>query len=121
MSEPNSSKGAWIPLLEFAIRKGISVSTLRRRIKKNEIPFRLEGGRYLFWDPDYSGNSPTLEDEVDHVVIPGEGFVQQSEYQRVLTRVQELEGDLQRAQEEIAELKTLIALYEEKFHSPSRT
>jgi predicted site-specific integrase-resolvase len=69
----------WIPLVDYAARKGVSLSTLRRYIKANKIPYRLEEGRYLI-----------LSDEAD------------------------LRTELQRANEEIAELKTLIALYEER-------
>jgi hypothetical protein len=77
----------WIPLLEYALKKGVSLSTLRRHIKAGKIPFKVEDGRYLLFDDSKESTHPTL------------------------VRVQE---DLQRAQEEIAELKTLIALYEEK-------
>jgi hypothetical protein len=71
----------WIPLVEYALKKGVSLSTLRRHIKAGKIPFKVDQGRYLLFD-----DSPETS----------------------------LHESLQRAQEEIAELKTLIALYEEK-------
>jgi len=37
----------WVPLLDFALRNGISPSTVRRKIKAGKIEFRLEGGKYL--------------------------------------------------------------------------
>lgn len=37
----------WIPITQYAIEEGVSVSTLRRKIKTNSIPFRLDNGRYL--------------------------------------------------------------------------
>ena len=37
----------WVPLTQYAIEEGISISTLRRKIKSNAISFRLDGGRYL--------------------------------------------------------------------------
>ena len=81
----------WIPLIEYALKKGISLSTLRRHIKAGKIPFKVDDGRYLLFDDSSTSDS-----------LPAHpGFVR-------------LQGDLQRAQEEIAELKTLIALYEEK-------
>ena len=81
----------WIPLIEYALKKGVSLSTLRRHIKAGKIPFKVEDGRYLLFDdsPEYSGASNTP----------------------ALATIQE---ELMAAQEEIAELKTLIALYEEK-------
>ena len=77
------------PLIEYALKKGVSLSTLRRHIKAGKIPFKVEDGRYL----------AVRRFPKRRIHIPA------------LARLQE---DLQRAQEEIAELKTLIALYEEK-------
>jgi hypothetical protein len=37
----------WVPLTQYAIEEGISISTLRRKIKSNTISFRLDAGRYL--------------------------------------------------------------------------
>ncbi|MEK6579422.1 MAG: hypothetical protein AABZ55_09375 [Bdellovibrionota bacterium] len=83
------TKGGWIPLLHFAMKTGTSLSTLRRHIKANKIQFRIENGKYLLWD---AGTLPSEE---------------------VTSNFVQLRDDLQKAKEEIAELKTLIALYEE--------
>ena len=95
--------GEWLPLMEYAIRKGVSLSTLRRHIKSNKVRYRVEGGKYLLFDDDgaegASNDSPVVESGLH-------------------SKVQKLEYDLRKAQEEIAELKTLIALYEEKPPSP---
>lgn len=41
----------WLPLTEYALRSGMSISTLRRKIKANAIAYRMEEGRYLIpWD-----------------------------------------------------------------------
>ncbi|MCO5142417.1 MAG: hypothetical protein M9962_04935 [Oligoflexia bacterium] len=37
----------WLPLTEYALRSGISISTLRRKIKSNTIDYKMEEGRYL--------------------------------------------------------------------------
>lgn len=37
----------WIPLTQYALEEGVSISTLRRKIKANSIEFRLDNGRYL--------------------------------------------------------------------------
>lgn len=81
-----TTRADWIPLLEYALKKGVSLSTLRRHIKAAKIPFKVEDGRYLLFDDTADENLSLMR----------------------------LQDDLQRAQEEIAELKTLIALYEEK-------
>ncbi len=82
--------GGWISLLEYAIKKGISLSTLRRHIKANKILYRIEQGRYLLWHEE---TNPTTDLQL---------------------KLSKLEKELQEAREEIAELKMLIALYEEK-------
>jgi hypothetical protein len=37
----------WLPITEYALRSGVSISTLRRKIKSNTIEYRMEEGRYL--------------------------------------------------------------------------
>lgn len=37
----------WLPLTEYALRSGMSISTLRRKIKANHIEYKMEDGRYL--------------------------------------------------------------------------
>ena len=43
----NESNGQWLPLIEYSVKSGVSLSTIRRKIKSNSIRFRLEKGRYL--------------------------------------------------------------------------
>lgn len=52
-NEINQGRGAgmqpnhWLPLTEYALRSGMSISTLRRKIKSNNIEYKMEDGRYL--------------------------------------------------------------------------
>lgn len=39
--------GIWLPLVEYSLKSGVSLSTIRRKIKSNTIPFRLDKGKYL--------------------------------------------------------------------------
>jgi hypothetical protein len=48
----------WLPLVDYSNKYRISISTLRRRIKLDSIPFRLDGGKYYIID-----ESP---DELEH-------------------------------------------------------
>jgi hypothetical protein len=90
----SGADGGWIPIIEYAMKRGVSVSTLRRRIRSNQVQHRLENGRYLILDEENND---------------------QHEFQtRLESKLQKLESDLQRANEEISELKMLMALYEEK-------
>jgi hypothetical protein len=43
---------AELTLSEYAERKGISIHTARRRMKRGDLPGRLEGGRYIVTVPD---------------------------------------------------------------------
>lgn len=87
--------GEWLSLMEFATKNGVSLSTLRRQIKSGKIEHRLESGRYLIRDSDLPSNpSPTQE-------------------------ILELESKLKKAREEIVELKTLLAFYEEQSQDAS--
>ena len=38
---------SWLTLQDYSIKKGVSVSTLRRKIKNSELEYRLQNGRYL--------------------------------------------------------------------------
>jgi hypothetical protein len=49
---PGATTGMhWISMLEYASRFQISLSTLRRRIKANQIRFLLRDGRYFLEAP----------------------------------------------------------------------
>lgn len=83
----------WIPIMDYAMKNNVSVSTLRRYIKANRISFKVEDGRYLLQDYD---STTAISEPNENMALA-----------------------LKRAQEEIAELKTLIAYYEEKLlHTP---
>ncbi len=103
----DSSQDHWVPLVEFSVKKGISLSTLRRYIKSNKILWKLKEGRYLVLD-DGSLQAPRkhLPDQLDPAV---------SKKKDVESRLKTLEAELQAANEELAELKTLVAFYEEKW------
>mgnify|MGYP000968317052 CR=1 FL=1 len=44
------NQNQWIPLLQYSAKYGVSLSTLRRRIKTNTIPFKLDQGKYFLLD-----------------------------------------------------------------------
>src|SRR6476469_3674987 len=98
----------WIPLVEFSVQKGISLSTLRRYIKSNKIPWKLLDGRYLVMD---DGTFIAPRNHAGHLTEPSHTTSPQD----MESRVKNLEAELMAANEEIAELKTLLAFYEEKW------
>lgn len=40
----------WLPLAEYSMKHKVSISTLRRRIKAEDIKYRLDDGRYMIFD-----------------------------------------------------------------------
>jgi hypothetical protein len=48
----------WLPLTEYALRSGLSISTLRRKIKSNAIEYRMEDGRYLIRSDEMVDEAP---------------------------------------------------------------
>ena len=92
----------WIPLMDYAIKKGVSLSTLRRHIKANKVTYKVENGRYLLWDND--------SDDLSSQSIPS---INIDKTELIENELRHITIELRKAQEEIAELKTLIALYEE--------
>ena len=89
-----AQSGQWLSLMEYARRNKLSLSTLRRYIKAKKVTYKLENGRYLLWDEQgsVSGATPAPLTEL----------------------LKATQKELQKAKEEIAELKTLIAYYEER-------
>src|SRR5271163_4863792 len=96
----------WIPILDYAVLRGVSTSTLRRYIKAKKIRFKIENGRYLLL-ADEVAPKPERASGWDGAA-PGKADIS------VYTRVRELEERLAQAQEQIGELKMLVAIYEEK-------
>lgn len=56
----------WLPLTEYSVKSGVSLSTIRRKIKSNSIPFRLEKGRYLI----LFNSGPLMSHPVESPVVP---------------------------------------------------
>lgn len=110
-----SSTQIWLPLMEYAMKKGVSLSTLRRYIKANKVRYRIEAGRYLLLDEEASssGDIPTENSEV-HSGVPQDFDLASWNGENT-----ELAQSLARAQEEIAELKMLVSIYEERLQTPS--
>lgn len=114
--------GNWIPLVEFSVKKGISLSTLRRYIKSNKIPWKLLEGRYLVLD-DGSFTAPRNHEFRFPPIEPKETTQANTQINTQINtddRIRLIEQELNAAHEEIAELKTLVAFYEEKWAQLSK-
>lgn len=124
---------AWLPLTEYAMRSGISISTLRRKIKSNAIEYRMEDGRYLIRCDESDFDQPTAfssNDAVPVKEVPAENVTAreqllQEQLQKMAeesalrwraldARVSGLAKKLEMYSEQMAELKMLVKLFEEK-------
>jgi hypothetical protein len=111
----------WIPLMDYSMKTGVSLSTLRRHIKAGKIEFRRHEGRYLLKDDasaprkESFSRGQTVFAQTSTDAAPG-GAPKNTAAQesRSADDLSALRLQLRHAQEEIAELKTLLACYEER-------
>ncbi len=115
----------WLPLAEYSLKHKVSISTLRRKIKAEDIQYRLDDGKYFILDEDdaANGNRPSLNSEPTAVSAEQDHAKSES----VITAANRLLADLKKAytqvlqdkelqivslKEEIADLKTLVKILE---------
>lgn len=150
----NQGRGAsmqpnhWLPLTEYALRSGMSISTLRRKIKANSIRYKMEEGRYLIRldeleeelasPPGFASSDasrmPTLpakpvdavpaplvpvsemagELEEIRVELKNQGEESSLKWRALEARVAGIARKLDLFSEQMAELKMLVKVFEEK-------
>lgn len=125
----------WLPLTDYSTKYKVSVSTLRRRIKTDEIHFRFEDGKYLISDepmethtrvhrPSQQMHAPVVgSPEVEATMVAAAN----SSDEPVLTAANQLLVELKKAyslilqekeeqilqlKEEVSDLKTLVRVLE---------
>lgn len=82
--------GVWLPILEYANVKNVSISTVRRGIKSGRFKYREESGKYLIWtrlDQSKKNSEYLLENEL-------------------------LKKENKQLKEEMEDLKMLLSIYE---------
>ena len=57
LQSASDANEAWLPIVEYSLKSGLSLSTIRRKIKTNSIPFRLEKGKYFILHSEKSNTS----------------------------------------------------------------
>ncbi len=72
----NESDGSWLPLIEYSVKTGVSLSTIRRKIKTNSIQYRLEKGRYLIMHNPASEKMSVMPPPLFSVEAHGAGFAE---------------------------------------------
>jgi hypothetical protein len=129
----------WLPLTEYAARTGVSISTLRRKIKSSAIHFKMDGGKYLIkcdretgsenttpevWPeegpyfssdiisaPPAQGHATNLgREEVVSLNVPETEL----KWRALEARVSGLAKKIDMFSEQISELKMLVRIFEER-------
>ncbi len=130
---------SWLPLADYSMKYKISVSTLRRRIKAEDIQFRFDDGKYLIFDEESSTNEnyvqehrPSLKSDAEPGVTKHQvAEVKTDSNESVITAANRLLADLKKAYTQIlqekeqqirylnqenSDLKTLIKVLESENH-----
>ena len=94
--------GAWLPIIDYAKLKGVSISTIRRRIKASRLLFKKEEGKFFIF--------------VDARIIESEN----TSLQKLRLEKDFLQNKLKKLQEENEDLKMLVQLYEREKRSAKR-
>jgi hypothetical protein len=93
-------EGNWLTLVEYSHYSRISISTIRRMLKKNELKFREENGRYLIFSNLKKIEVPKVSQNTEREIL---------ELKLENTRLQ---MELRKTIEENNELRMLVNLYE---------
>ncbi len=108
----DSSSGEWLSILDYASRFDISLSTLRRHIKSGKIQYRSERGKYYLLVGSLSKKGAPLPSAT-------KDSNDSSQIQSLMERISDLENKLMSADEQIAELKMLVSIYESQIEGSS--
>ncbi len=76
----NESSGSWLPIIEYSVRTGMSLSTIRRKIKSNKISYKLENGKYLIL---FDEKGPVFENKMTVEVPKREEVVREIKKEKV--------------------------------------
>lgn len=79
---------AWLTLQEYSNKQGISISTLRRKIKSRKIEYTLKNGRYLLKAPK-GEEAPLSKNQL------------KSHYQKLLNEKEEIIKNLKEEREDL--------------------
>jgi len=126
---PCDESGIWLPLVEYSLKSGLSLSTIRRKIKSNALPHRLERGKYLILfregdAPEASrapmprviagsneeSDTPRADNAVRMVSDAFEHALREKD-----ERIHLLERANQALEQQLSELRLLVKVIEEKY------
>lgn len=126
---------SWLPLADYSMKYKVSISTLRRRIKTEDIQYRFDDGKYLILDDAAAAGPSNVQEHrpslkgvadpvqtVDPKIDSGESVITAAnrllaDLKKAYTQIlQEKELQIQRLNTEISDLNTLIKVLEAENH-----
>lgn len=116
-----TTTNSWLPLAEYSMKHQVSISTLRRRIKSDDIKFRFDDGKYFILDEDSSSvaipeeHRPSLSSEVQNNSVQADLMRENSADESVISAANRLLTDLKKAYTQVLQEKEeqILALREE--------
>ena len=129
VTEPASIDGSemWLPITEYSVKSGMSLSTIRRKIKTCTLPFRFEHGRYLI----LLEKEPIRPDLKSHRTLSNQGSetdgtlndpsvrMMVDAYEYALKgkddRIRLLDKQIREMESHLGELRLLVQILEEKY------
>ena len=91
-----ATENNWISITEYSSRSGVSISTIRRKIKKQEIKHTSLGGKYYIYDESFQAPTQVAKNRL---------FLLEEENKHLKNKIKE-------QVEEIGELRMLVTIYE---------
>lgn len=88
----------WLSIIDYSHASGLSISTLRRRIKRKQIDFQEIGGKYFIRAEVTKSNKAQAELSTEVILLRLE--------------VEKLQRQLHQLREENNDLKMLVDIYE---------
>jgi len=104
----------YLSLIEYSVKYNVSISTLRRRIKKKLLDYVIQDGKYLIRHtseleqiPSIPPASPLQDDRPSQTII-------QDSVRGFLECITQKEFEITRLKNEIVDLQMLVKLLEEE-------
>lgn len=84
----------WLPLAEYSMKHKVSISTLRRRIKAEDIQYRLDDGKYFIFDVDPATTTTTnVENRMSNATAEAHRPSLKSDSSAVMDATQKVSAD----------------------------
>ena len=131
VTDPASVDGSemWLPITEYSVKSGMSLSTIRRKIKTSTLPFRFEHGRYLILlgkealrpsaDLKSHGTLGSQGSETDGTLNDPSVRMMVDAYEYALKgkddRIRLLDNQIREMESRLGELRLLVQILEEKY------